>query len=197
MQLCDAFDLPVLFLCDTPGFMVGPEAEKTGARPPLQPACSSPAPASTVPFFTVVLRKGYGLGAQAMAGGSFRAPLFTVAWPTGEFGGMGLEGAVQLGYRKRAGGHRGPRTSASARSTQMVAARLRARQGDQQAAYFEVDDVIDPADTRRWIRTLFERRRIGGLGGRGPASAGPNIDAGERRRRRLAMPPVGLGRPRR
>ena len=94
MQLCDAFDLPILFLCDTPGIMVGPEAEKTA----LVRHCSRmfvTGASLTVPFFTIVLRKGYGLGAQAMAGGSFKAPLFTVAWPTGEFGGMGLEGAVQ------------------------------------------------------------------------------------------------------
>ena len=98
MQLCDAFDLPMLFLCDTPGIMVGPEAEKTA----LVRHCSRMfviGASLTVPFFTIVLRKGYGLGAQAMAGGSFKAPFFTVAWPTGEFGGMGLEGAVKLGYR--------------------------------------------------------------------------------------------------
>ncbi|HJU12197.1 MAG TPA: carboxyl transferase domain-containing protein, partial [Candidatus Binataceae bacterium] len=98
MQLCDAFDLPILFLCDTPGIMVGPEIEKTAlvrhaARMFVTGASLS------VPFFTIVLRKAYGLGAQAMAGGSFKAPLFAVAWPTGEFGGMGLEGAVKLGYR--------------------------------------------------------------------------------------------------
>src|SRR5581483_1646116 len=98
MQLCDAFDLPILFLCDTPGIMVGPEVEKTAlvrhaARMFVIGASLS------VPCFTIILRKGYGLGAQAMAAGSFKAPFFTVAWPTGEFGGMGLEGAVKLGYR--------------------------------------------------------------------------------------------------
>ena len=99
MQLCDAFDLPILFLCDTPGFMVGPEAEKTALVRHVSRMFVVGA-SLTVPFFTIVLRKGYGLGAQAMAGGSFKAPLFTVAWPTGEFGGMGLEGAVRLGFRK-------------------------------------------------------------------------------------------------
>ena len=99
MQLCDAFDLPILFLCDTPGFMVGPEAEKTAL---VRHMCRMFVTGAnlTVPFATIILRKGYGLGAQAMAGGSFKAPLFRVAWPTGEFGGMGLEGAVRLGYRK-------------------------------------------------------------------------------------------------
>src|SRR5882724_8601660 len=99
MQLCDAFDLPLLLLCDTPGMMVGPEAEKTALVRHVSRLFVVGANL-TVPFFTIVLRKGYGLGAQAMAGGSFKAPIFTVAWPTGEFGGMGLEGAVKLGYRK-------------------------------------------------------------------------------------------------
>ena len=99
LALCDAFELPVLLLCDTPGFMVGPEAERTAtvrhfARMFLAGANIS------VPTGTIVLRKGYGLGAQAMAGGGFKAPLFTVAWPTSEFGGMGLEGAVRLGMRR-------------------------------------------------------------------------------------------------
>ncbi len=91
--------LPVLSLCDTPGFMVGPAAEETASSAtPL--ACSSSAATLTVPFFTVILRKGYGLGAKAMAGGTSTRPLFTRAWPTGEFGGMGLEGAVRLAIRK-------------------------------------------------------------------------------------------------
>ena len=99
LGLCDAFELPVLFLCDTPGFMVGPAAERTAtvrhfARMFLTGANLE------VPAGTIVLRKGYGLGAQAMAGGGFKAPLFTVAWPTSEFGAMGLEGAVRLGMRR-------------------------------------------------------------------------------------------------
>jgi len=99
LQLCDAFDLPVISLCDTPGFMVGPEAEKTALVRRVSRMFNVGATLS-VPVFVVVLRKGYGLGAQAMAGGSFHAPFFVVSWPTGEFGGMGLEGAVRLGYRK-------------------------------------------------------------------------------------------------
>src|SRR6266436_9932228 len=99
MQLCDAFDVPLLFLCDTPGIMVGPEIEKTAL---VRHACRMFVVGAnvSVPFFTIILRKGYGLGAQAMAGGSFKTPIFTVSWPTGEFGGMGLEGAAKLGYRK-------------------------------------------------------------------------------------------------
>jgi acetyl/propionyl-CoA carboxylase alpha subunit len=100
LQLCDAFGLPVLSLCDTPGFMVGPEIETRGQVRKVSRLFVVGASLS-VPLFTVVLRKGYGLGAQAMAGGSFVAPFFTIAWPTGEIGGMGLEGAVRLGFQKQ------------------------------------------------------------------------------------------------
>ena len=99
MQLCDAFDLPIVSLVDCPGIMVGPEIEKTALvrhASRVFVTCTS----LTVPLFAFVLRKGYGLGAQAMTGGGFKASAFTVTWPTGEFGGMGLEGAVKLGYRK-------------------------------------------------------------------------------------------------
>jgi acetyl-CoA carboxylase carboxyltransferase component len=99
MQLCDAYQLPIVFLCDTPGFMVGPEAESTALVRHVSRMFVTGA-SLTTPYFTVILRKGYGLGAQSMAGGSFRSPVFTVAWPTGELGGMGLEGAVHLGYRR-------------------------------------------------------------------------------------------------
>ncbi len=91
LQLCDAFGLPILSLCDTPGFMVGPEAEKTALVRRVS-RMFVVGGALSVPIFTVVLRKGYGLGAQAMAGGSFHAPFFIVSWPTGEFGGMGPGG---------------------------------------------------------------------------------------------------------
>ena len=99
MQLCDAFDLPILSLCDCPGIMVGPEVEKTAVVRHAARMFVTSANID-VPLMTIVTRKGYGLGAQAMAGGSFKASLFTITWPTGEFGGMGLEGAVKLGYRK-------------------------------------------------------------------------------------------------
>ena len=99
LQLCDAFDRPVLFLCDTPGFMVGPEHEARAAVRHVTRLFVTGANL-TVPFGTIVLRKGYGLGAQAMAGGSFKAPEFCVSWPTGEFGGMNLEGAVRLSHAR-------------------------------------------------------------------------------------------------
>ena len=99
IQLCDAFDLPIVSLCDTPGFMVGPDAETTAQVRHFARLFVTAASIS-VPWITIVVRKGYGLGAQAMAAGSFHAATTTVAWPTGEFGGMGLEGAVRLGFRK-------------------------------------------------------------------------------------------------
>ncbi|HMN57376.1 MAG TPA: carboxyl transferase domain-containing protein, partial [Ottowia sp.] len=99
MQLCDAHGLPIVSLVDTPGFMVGPEVEKTAQVRHVSRMFVTAA-ALRVPYFSVVLRKGYGLGAMGMTAGSFHAPLFTIAWPTGEFGGMGLEGYVRLGFRK-------------------------------------------------------------------------------------------------
>jgi acetyl-CoA carboxylase carboxyltransferase component len=153
MQLCDAFDLPLLFLCDTPGMMVGPEAEKTALVRHVSRLFVTGANL-TVPFFTIVLRKGYGLGAQAMAGGSFKAPLFTVAWPTGEFGGMGLEGAVKLGYRKELAAIGDP-AARQQLFEEMVARMYEHGKAVSYATYFEIDDVIDPADSRRWILTAL------------------------------------------
>jgi acetyl/propionyl-CoA carboxylase alpha subunit/acetyl-CoA carboxylase carboxyltransferase component len=149
MQLCDAFDLPLLFLCDTPGMMVGPEAEKTALVRHVSRLFVVGANL-TVPFFTIVLRKGYGLGAQAMAGGSFKAPIFTVAWPTGEFGGMGLEGAVKLGFRKELAAIEDP-GARKALFEEMVARMYEHGKAVSFATYFEIDDVIDPAESRRWI----------------------------------------------
>ena len=149
MQLCDAFDVPILFLCDTPGFMVGPEAEKT-AQVRHFSRMFVVAASMTVPFFTIVLRKGYGLGAQSMAGGSFRAPVFTIAWPTGEFGGMGLEGAVQLGYRRELDAIEDP-AAREAEYQRLVGRAYEAGKALNTATYFEIDDVIDPADSRRRI----------------------------------------------
>ena len=149
MQLCDAFALPILSLCDTPGFMVGPEVEEQAqvrhtARMFVVGANLS------VPVFTVVVRKGYGLGAQSMCAGSFHSPFFIVAWPTGEFGGMGLEGAVRLGYRKELEAV----TDLEERDAlfkKLVARLYEVGKGVSMAAWLEIDDVIDPAETRRWV----------------------------------------------
>ena len=149
MQLCDAFDLPILSLCDTPGFMVGPEAEKTALVRHVSRMFVTGA-SLTVPVFTVVLRKGYGLGAQAMAAGGFHEPLLTVSWPSGEFGGMGLEGAVRLGFRKELEAIEEP-AERKAKFEEMVAAAYERGKAINMASFLEIDDVIDPAETRRWI----------------------------------------------
>ena len=153
LQLCDAFDIPVVFLCDTPGFMVGPEHEAVAAVRHVSRMFVTGANL-TVPFATVVLRKGYGLGAQAMAGGSFKAPLFCVAWPTGEFGGMNLEGAVRLGQRRELDAIEDPEERE--RTYQELVERMYQHgKALNMASHFEIDDVIDPADTRRWITTML------------------------------------------
>lgn len=149
MQLCDAHDLPIVFLCDTPGIMVGPDAERTGLVRHASRLFVT-AGGLTVPYMTVVLRKGYGLGAQAMAGGSFHAPTFIVGWPTSEFGGMGLEGAVRLGYRNELAAIEDP-DEREKTFQEMVARMYEVGKGVRMAEAFEIDDVIDPADTRRWI----------------------------------------------
>ena len=153
IQLCDAFDIPILFLCDCPGIMVGPEVEKTAlvrhaARMFVVGANV------TVPTFTIVLRKAYGLGAQAMAGGSFRAPLFVVSWPTGEIGGMGLEGAVKLGYRRELDAIEDPEER-QALYESMVEKAYEIGKAVNAASHFEFDDVIDPAESRRWISSAL------------------------------------------
>jgi acetyl-CoA carboxylase carboxyltransferase component len=157
MQLCDAFDVPLLYLCDTPGIMVGPEIEKTAlvrhsSRMFLVGANLS------VPFFTVILRKAYGLGAIAMAGGSYKTPFFTVAWPTGEFGGMGLEGSVKLGYRNELAAIEDPQARKQ-RFDKMVADAYARGKALNYASLFSVDDTIDPADTRRWVANLLKSIR--------------------------------------
>ncbi|MCF6743978.1 carbamoyl-phosphate synthase large subunit [Blastococcus sp. KM273128] len=152
LQLCDAHGLPVLSLCDTPGFMVGPESERTATVRHFSRLFVIGANLS-VPIGTVVLRKAYGLGAQAMAGGSTKVPRFTVGWPTSEFGPMGLEGAVRLGMRRELAAIGDDDERAAAYEAAVAAAYENGR-GLNVAAHWEIDDVIDPADTRRWIATL-------------------------------------------
>jgi acetyl/propionyl-CoA carboxylase alpha subunit/acetyl-CoA carboxylase carboxyltransferase component len=149
MQLCNAHGLPLVSLCDTPGFMVGPEIE---AQAQVRHVCRMFMVAShlRVPFFAVVLRKGYGLGAQAMTAGGFDAPVFTVAWPTGEFGAMGLEGAVRLGFRKElAAVPEGAERDALFKK--LVAQQYANGEAIHMAQTLEIDAVIDPAETRAWL----------------------------------------------
>jgi acetyl-CoA carboxylase carboxyltransferase component len=153
MQLCDAFGLPLLSLVDTPGFMVGPESERTATVRHTSRMFIAAATLS-VPFLCVIVRRAFGLGAQAMAGGSLHAPAITLAWPSGELGAMGVEGAVRLALRGElaAIADEGEREQ---RVKDLVAA-VRANSTALNAAtYFELDDVIDPADTRtRLVQTL-------------------------------------------
>ncbi|CAN7509149.1 carboxyl transferase domain-containing protein [Variovorax paradoxus] len=168
MQLCNAHGLPIVSLCDTPGFMVGPEIE---AQAQVRHVCRMFMVAShlRVPFFAVVLRKGYGLGAQAMTAGGFDAPVFTVAWPTGEFGAMGLEGAVRLGYRKElAAAAEGAERDALFKT--LVAQQYANGEAIHMAQTLEIDAVIDPAETRTWL--------VRGLAsaGRSAQTASPYVD---------------------
>jgi len=158
LTLCESAGLPIISLCDTPGFMVGPDAEVDGAVRRFSRLFIVGA-RLTVPFGMVILRKGYGLGAMAMAGGSFHAPEFTVAWPTGEIGGMGLEGAVRLGFSKELAAVADP-VERQNLFDKLVEAAYQHGKALTSATTFELDDVIDPADTRGWIvRLLFKEER--------------------------------------
>ena len=149
MQLCDSYNLPILSLCDTPGFMVGPEAEKTATVRHVSRMFVT-AGGIDVPYFCVVLRKGYGLGAQAMAAGSFHAPFFTIGWPNAEFGAMGLEGAVRLGYRKELEAISDPQAR-QAKFAELVNAYYEQGKAINMASFLEIDAVIDPLETRKWL----------------------------------------------
>lgn len=172
MQLCDSYDFPVVNLCDTPGAMVGPEAEKTAlvrhAARMFLTSCNM-----TVPYFTIVLRKAYGLGQSAMAGGNYRAPYFYVSWPTGEFAPMGIEGQVKLGYRAELAAIADPGERLKFFEDK-VAKAYDAGKALNRSTNFMLDDVIDPAETRTWVTNMLAAIRPG------PARAGkkrPMIDA--------------------
>ncbi len=149
IKLCDAFDLPLISLCDTPGFMVGPEAEKSAQVRHFSRLFVSAANMTT-PLFSLVLRKGYGLGAMAMTGGNFHAGVFTVAWPTGEFGAMGLEGAIRLGFKNELAAVKDPEER-QALFDKLVARSYEKGKAINMASTLELDEVIDPADSRLWI----------------------------------------------
>lgn len=157
VKLCDAFDIPLVVLTDTPGFMVGTQSEQQGAVRRMS-GLMNEGSSVTVPVVNIILRKAYGLGAMALAGGSLHKPIYTAAWPTGEVGAMGLEGAVQLGFRKEL------EATASAAEREQLFERLVRQLYDQAkateaATYLEIDAVIDPADTRRVIlRALLAAR---------------------------------------
>ncbi len=159
MQLCNAHGLPLVSLVDTPGFMVGPEAEAQAQVRHVSRLFVAAAHLR-VPFFSVVLRKAYGLGAMAMAGGGFHEALFTVAWPSGEFGAMGLEGAVRLGYRKELEAvPEGPARDALCAT--LVEEQYAKGKAINIASALEIDAVIDPAHTRAWLAAGLASAQIG------------------------------------
>ena len=161
MQLCDAFGLPVVSLIDTPGMMVGPDAEATGLVRHSSRLFLAGA-GLRVPLVAVILRKAYGLGAQAMAGGSLHEPLLTIGWPTAELGPMGLEGAVRLGLRRELDAIADEAQREERVRELTVAAHEHARALNA-ATLFELDDVIDPAESRRLIAsTLAAAESSGG-----------------------------------
>jgi acetyl-CoA carboxylase carboxyltransferase component len=166
MQLCNAHGLPMVSLTDTPGFMVGPDIEAQ-AQVRHTSRMFVVAAKLKVPFFAIVLRKGYGLGAQAMTAGGFDAPVFTISWPTGEFGPMGLEGSVRLGFSKELqaqpeGAER------DALFAQLVAERYAVGKAINMAQTLEIDAVIDPCETRSWlVRGLNSTTQLQGSKGHG------------------------------
>ena len=149
IQLCSAFGIPLVSLCDTPGFMVGPGAEKTVLVRHISRIFTAVA-SSKVPFFTILIRKAYGLGAFAMAGGGFLEPFFKIAWPTGEFGAMGLEGQVQLDFSKELAAIEDPKER-EVLYQKLLKQAYNMGKATNVAALLEIDEVIDPADTRKWI----------------------------------------------
>ena len=161
MQLCNAHGLPLVSLVDTPGFMVGPDVEATAQVRHVSRLFVTAA-SLRVPYFSVVLRKGYGLGAMGMTAGGFHAPVFTVAWPTGEFGAMGLEGAVRLGFRKELEAQpEGP--ARDALFAELLARQYANGEAMQMATTLEIDAVIDPADTRAWLARGLASARVAPL----------------------------------
>ncbi len=149
MQLCNVHGIPILSLIDTPGFMVGPEIE---TRAQVRHVCRMFVLGShvSVPYFSVVTRRGYGLGAMAMAKGGFHESAFTASWPTGEFGGMGLEGAVKAGFKKELAAQKDPEAR-EALYNKLLSQLYERGKAVNMASYLEIDAVIDPADTRKWI----------------------------------------------
>ncbi|HUG85971.1 MAG TPA: carboxyl transferase domain-containing protein [Euzebya sp.] len=149
LQLCDAYGLPVIVLCDTPGFMVGPEAERAGGVRRFSRMFKVGAHLQ-VPIIAIITRKAYGLGAQAMLGGHLKVPVLTLGWPTAELGPMGLEGAVRLGFRRELDAEEDP-AERERHEAQLIEVAYAQAAGLNVATFAEIDDVIDPADTRKRI----------------------------------------------
>ena len=146
LRMCNAFGLPVISFTDTPGFMVGPDSEREGAVRSMSSLFLAGA-SLTVPVVAIFLRKGYGLGAMAMTGGSFVNPVYAASWPTGEFGGMGLEGAVRLGFKKELDAEENPELR-QALFDRLLARLYEVGKATEAASHLEIDAVIDPIETR-------------------------------------------------
>ena len=155
IQLCDAFDIPVLSLMDCPGMMVGPEVERTALVRHCVRMFNAGANLTT-PLFGVIVRKSYGLGVQAMCGASSMVGFFTVAWPTAEFAGMNIEGSVKLGYRKELAALEDPEERKTDFENR-VARAYESAKAINAGTGGGIDDVIDPADTREWISSSLKR----------------------------------------
>ena len=155
LQLCDAFDIPVLSLMDCPGMMVGPDVERTALVRHCVRMFNAGANMTT-PLFGVVVRKAYGLGVQAMCGASALVGFFTVAWPTAEFAGMNIEGSVKLGYRKELAAIEDPEQR-RVEFERRVAGAYEGAKAINAGVGGGLDDVIDPADTRSWIASSLKR----------------------------------------
>lgn len=160
VSLCDRFGLPIVSLIDTPGFMVGPESEQQAAARRM-PRLFAEGAQARVPWIAIILRRGYGLGAMALAGGSFARPVYAAAWPTGEFGGMGLEGAVKLGYRKELEAIDDPQQR-QARFDALLAQAYEQGRATEMAAHLEIDAVIEPQQTRGVINAALAAQESDG-----------------------------------
>jgi acetyl-CoA carboxylase carboxyltransferase component len=149
LQLCDAFDMPIVSLMDCPGIMVGPEVEKTAL---VRHCCRmfNTGANLSVPMFGLIIRKAYGLGVQAMCGGSSMVPLFTSAWPTAEFAGMNIEGSIKLAYRNDFAAMEDAEERIADFTRKVDAAYDRAKAVNS-AEFYGIDDVIDPADSRAMV----------------------------------------------
>ena len=159
LTLCDEHSIPMIALVDTPGFMVGPESEEESAVTRMSKLFKAGSKLS-VPLVAIYLRKAYGLGAMAMVGGSFYEPIYSASWPTGEFGGMGLEGAVQLGFKKELDAVKDPKERENL-FDQLVASAYEKGKAIEAAAHLEIDAVIDPADTRKIILKAYNNYKKG------------------------------------
>lgn len=155
LQLCDAFDIPILSLVDCPGFMVGPDCEKNALVRHASRLFVNAASVTT-PYMSIILRKGYGLGAMSLTKGGFHETLFTIAYPTGEFGAMGLEGAVKLGFRKELE----KVTDEEEREklyNQLLQQAYEQGKAINAASVMEIDEVIDPIESRKWILNVLDK----------------------------------------